>query len=1324
MMDKELLQQSQSEQATNGPAPSTSTPTTPTPPRLIPNPMLLDSPAPTLTPTTSSPPPPLTPAPSVSSAHGPKAAAAAAAGGALSPHILVPAPPKLTSTGAPTLRTYSRPILPSPTSKASSSMQTSSSSSSVVTATAASPLPSPSSTKPSTSLTNGNTRAGPTSPPITPFHTPASPPGRQVQQPHPVGTPGLVRANQSPSPVRQRVSQQALLLGKGLKGSGQDQVLLRAQMLQSLTLRPPPPGTLTIPPSLRLKPPSSAPPPLSRPSAPVFPPLRPRPQPSATATESATPPGRHLSVPPPTLYSPVRAVPLRPRLHSPNSHRATTPRQSPSLQPIAAAPSSQVTSVSKQLTGLKSCPLTQTVRGPSPSQHSPLSSSNHFERSPSAARQLQMIALSSSQQPQAGTYPHPAVQSKPAELPERSSQSKRTVNKDDLSLIPLNPSALPSAPSHTHTLTRKRELKDSEDQGDISRGVKPGIKEERSTSKDLQVEKDVQREKVKQEKLTDMKQEPESERDKDQMEVKEEDQRDRERRETGKKRKLEEAEDDGGDTPMDTSDRLTDQLPHPHQNTEPAPHPDTVKDSSKESKPNLDLTPAPVKSPLKATVSAQTPVTEPVLVETPVTGPVPVKTPVKGPVSTKTLVTGPVSIQTPVTGQAPNNTPVKGPASTQTPVTEPVPVEKPIKGPVPVKTSVKGLVSMKTQVTGPVSAQTPVTAPVPVKIPVTGPASTQTPVTGPVPVKTPAPELVSTQTPVTELVLTHKPVTGPVPVKAPATELVSTQTPVKELVLTHKPATGPVPVKAPATEQVSTQTPVTELVLTHKPVSEPVPVKSPVTELASTQTPIKGLVLTHKPVSEPVPVKSPVTELASTQTPIKGLVLTHKPVTGPVLVQSPAAGPVPEVSVHSQRLPEPQRDLPSNQEDFCENMSTQSDNQSALSSLSSQSPPSSPFITSSSENPPPLLPAQVAHPTDLNVVQQEAAKADKAPSDSHHAAGAEAEPIDQSEDESESQSLGSPWEMKAWPEGRQVLTHLVEGFVIQEGLQPFPVNRSSLLVPEQVPKPQEVNGTNGRPALPAAEPVKQAEPSTDSEEEDGGDLGSKSGHRDRTVLHCQFCGKRGHAHNFMRSKRFCSTSCARGFNVRLTKRLRALSAGSRSERPRPTLNRAESVPGKPLLLRLPRDLWSAGRREKDGKDKPAAEQKGEEEDDDMGAPPHVFGEAEEDDDDGEEDPAVAMAARMERRAARRARRASAPAVTASTPTTTFHPAPSQWSVEEVTAFIHTLPGCSDVAEAFRLQEIDGQALLLLTEDHLMTSMNIKLGPALKICAHINALKNQ
>lgn len=50
-------------------------------------------------------------------------------------------------------------------------------------------------------------------------------------------------------------------------------------------------------------------------------------------------------------------------------------------------------------------------------------------------------------------------------------------------------------------------------------------------------------------------------------------------------------------------------------------------------------------------------------------------------------------------------------------------------------------------------------------------------------------------------------------------------------------------------------------------------------------------------------------------------------------------------------------------------------------------------------------------------------------------------------------------------------------------------------------------------------------------------------------------------------------------------------------------------------------------------------------------------------------------------------------------------------------------GCQEIAEEFRAQEIDGQALLLLKEDHLMSAMNIKLGPALKIYARINMLKD-
>lgn len=52
-----------------------------------------------------------------------------------------------------------------------------------------------------------------------------------------------------------------------------------------------------------------------------------------------------------------------------------------------------------------------------------------------------------------------------------------------------------------------------------------------------------------------------------------------------------------------------------------------------------------------------------------------------------------------------------------------------------------------------------------------------------------------------------------------------------------------------------------------------------------------------------------------------------------------------------------------------------------------------------------------------------------------------------------------------------------------------------------------------------------------------------------------------------------------------------------------------------------------------------------------------------------------------------------------------------------------IAGCQEIADEFRAQEIDGQAMLLLKEDHLMSAMNIKLGPALKIFARINMLKD-
>lgn len=66
--------------------------------------------------------------------------------------------------------------------------------------------------------------------------------------------------------------------------------------------------------------------------------------------------------------------------------------------------------------------------------------------------------------------------------------------------------------------------------------------------------------------------------------------------------------------------------------------------------------------------------------------------------------------------------------------------------------------------------------------------------------------------------------------------------------------------------------------------------------------------------------------------------------------------------------------------------------------------------------------------------------------------------------------------------------------------------------------------------------------------------------------------------------------------------------------------------------------------------------------------------------------------------------------------------PDKWNVSEVVDFVRSLPGCSEYADDFAVQEIDGQALMLLKEDHLMSAIGMKLGPALKICARIDALR--
>ncbi|KAJ7993589.1 hypothetical protein DPEC_G00273970 [Dallia pectoralis] len=70
--------------------------------------------------------------------------------------------------------------------------------------------------------------------------------------------------------------------------------------------------------------------------------------------------------------------------------------------------------------------------------------------------------------------------------------------------------------------------------------------------------------------------------------------------------------------------------------------------------------------------------------------------------------------------------------------------------------------------------------------------------------------------------------------------------------------------------------------------------------------------------------------------------------------------------------------------------------------------------------------------------------------------------------------------------------------------------------------------------------------------------------------------------------------------------------------------------------------------------------------------------------------------------------------------------PSTWSIDEVMQFVRDADplALGPHAELFRKHEIDGKALMLLRSDMVMKYMGLKLGPALKLCHHIERLKQR
>ncbi|XP_072220595.1 sterile alpha motif domain-containing protein 7 [Leuresthes tenuis] len=61
----------------------------------------------------------------------------------------------------------------------------------------------------------------------------------------------------------------------------------------------------------------------------------------------------------------------------------------------------------------------------------------------------------------------------------------------------------------------------------------------------------------------------------------------------------------------------------------------------------------------------------------------------------------------------------------------------------------------------------------------------------------------------------------------------------------------------------------------------------------------------------------------------------------------------------------------------------------------------------------------------------------------------------------------------------------------------------------------------------------------------------------------------------------------------------------------------------------------------------------------------------------------------------------------------------KWTVNDVYNFINSIPSCSEYAQMFKDHMIDGETLPLLSEEHLLDTLGLKLGPALKIRSQVS-----
>lgn len=274
--------------------------------------------------------------------------------------------------------------------------------------------------------------------------------------------------------------------------------------------------------------------------------------------------------------------------------------------------------------------------------------------------------------------------------------------------------------------------------------------------------------------------------------------------------------------------------------------------------------------------------------------------------------------------------------------------------------------------------------------------------------------------------------------------------------------------------------------------------------------------------------------------------------------------------------------------------------------------------------------------------------------------------------------------------------HVIEGFVIEDSKSPFPNGRLSF-VPEDYGKPSPTS------TPPVPHPKKQKAPAQ---------LAQQPEDLPEGMYRCEFCGHVENKAKFLPpSRRFCSLTCCKRYSAEK----RYYPYGKDEE------GIAQSI--REGLLNPNRNPNKPGRGSKQVREERrrrlAFYNK---------SPSH---------DPGPSGDSAPRRARGRGRRGRRGRRPMSPmpattgsrsgnhSLNSSVIEAYTHPYGTplyEWTVEDVSDFLSAL-GYEAYIDKFVEHEIDGRALSLVRDHHLLMTMKLRLGPTLKICEHIQAIRS-